>query len=153
MHSESAPKRAQHQTSEYPLTTDAIAAARHRQKPYSLPAKDGLYLWITPSAGKLWRWNYQFDGQTRIIPYGEWPKISLERARAEHMKARRYLDMGIDPMIAKRAAERRAKYLRIGRQEERSLLKVVRPLSNVDISASPPIHSMRRLRPLISDEV
>ncbi len=125
-------KRARLHIPGQPLTTEAIAAARSKSTPYALPDQDGLYLWVTPTAGKLWRWNYPLDGQTKIMPYGEWPKISLERARAEHRVAQRHLHSGIDPMVARRAAEMRAKFLRIARQEERSVLSGVR----VDLSGA-----------------
>ena len=136
--SASSPKRASRRIPGQPLTTEAIAAARSKSAPYELPDRDGLYLWVTPTAGKLWRWNYPLDGQIRIMPYGEWPKISLERARAEHRKARRYLLSGVDPMTAKRAAEKHAKYLRIARQEERSVLAAAQLDHSDAAPASPP---------------
>ena len=106
-----------------PLTAEGIARALCRNKPYALKDADGLYLWVTPTAGKLWRWNYSFGDQARIMAYGEWPRVSLERARAEHKRAQRLLAEGIDPMSWKRAMEKRAKHLRAARQEEKRLLR------------------------------
>jgi hypothetical protein len=37
------------------LTDTEIKKARKREKPYKLSDGGGLYLWITPSGGKLWR--------------------------------------------------------------------------------------------------
>jgi hypothetical protein len=25
----------------------------------------GLYLWVKPTGGKLWRWSYRFDGKEK----------------------------------------------------------------------------------------
>jgi Arm DNA-binding domain len=108
---------------EHPLTAESIARAQCRNAPYVLKDVEGLYLWVTPTAGKLWRWNYNFGGQARIMAYGEWPRVSLERARTEHAKAQRLLAEGIDPMSWKKAVAKRAKHLRAARQEEKRLLR------------------------------
>jgi hypothetical protein len=37
------------------LTDTAIKKAKAAEKPYSMSDGKGLYLWLTPSGGKLWR--------------------------------------------------------------------------------------------------
>jgi hypothetical protein len=44
------------------LTDTEIKRARGAEKPYRMADAGNLYLWITPSGGKLWRWAYRFDG-------------------------------------------------------------------------------------------
>src|ERR1700733_11258270 len=67
----------------------------------------GLFLWITPTGGKLWRWKYRFQGVGKQMSYGRYPDITLADARERHSSARRMLASGIDPM-AERKAERTA---------------------------------------------
>ena len=41
------------------LLTDAkVRAAKPRAKPYKITDANRLYLLVTPSGGKHWRWNY-----------------------------------------------------------------------------------------------
>jgi Arm DNA-binding domain len=42
---------------------------------------DGLYLWLTPSGGKLWRWKFRFNGKERTMSFGQYPDLSLAAAR------------------------------------------------------------------------
>jgi len=43
------------------LLTDAkVRAAKPRAKSYKLSDANRLYLLVTPSGGKLWRWNYEY---------------------------------------------------------------------------------------------
>src|ERR1039458_8104166 len=43
---------------EMALTDTEIKKAKAKEKAYSLNDSRGLYLWITPAGGKLWRWAY-----------------------------------------------------------------------------------------------
>lgn len=62
------------------LLTDAkIRAAKPRPKPYKPTDASRLYL-LTPSGGKLWRWNYEFDGKQKSMAFGAYPRISLAAA-------------------------------------------------------------------------
>jgi transposase-like protein len=63
----------------------------------------GLYLLVTPSGGRYWRWNFRFGGKLKTLALGIHPDISLEKARARHQVARTLLADGIDPSAFKRA--------------------------------------------------
>jgi integrase len=63
----------------------------------------GLYLFITPEGGKLWRWAYRFDGKSRTMAFGPYPDLSLAAARDLHIDARRVLAKGVDPMRQRKA--------------------------------------------------
>jgi hypothetical protein len=67
----------------------------------------GLFLWVTPSGGKLWRWKYRLKGVGKQMSYGQYPDVSLLDARERHAEARKLLAAGVDPM-AKRKADRAA---------------------------------------------
>jgi integrase len=86
------------------LTDTEIRRTKKREKPYKLSDGGNLYLWITPSGGKLWRWAYRHERKEKLMTFGRYPEVSLARARERHVEARRLLAVGVDPM-----AERKAK--------------------------------------------
>jgi len=61
----------------------------------------GLYQLVVPSGGRYWRYNYRFAGRARTLAYGVFPDVSLQKARARHLEARRLLADGIDPSTRK----------------------------------------------------
>ena len=92
-----------------PLTDAKIRLIKPRQKPFKLSDGRGLYLWVTPSGGKHWRWTYRFEGKQKLMTFGRYPEIPLARARERLVEERKFLSEGIDPMIqrkAKKVAER-----------------------------------------------
>ncbi len=62
----------------------------------------GLFLWIVPTGGKLWRWKYRFQGVGKQMSFGRYPDITLADARERHASARRLLASGIDPMMQRK---------------------------------------------------
>jgi hypothetical protein len=89
------------------LTDTEIRKAKAKEKAYSLNDRGGLYLWITPAGGKLWRWAYRFDRKEKLMSLGKYPDVSLAQARERHSEARKLLATGVDPM-AQRKAEKTA---------------------------------------------
>jgi hypothetical protein len=89
------------------LNETLIQRAKPNPKAYRLTDTLGLFLWVTPSGGKLWRWKYRFEETAKTMSYGKWPDVNLELARERHFAARKLLASGVDPMAA-RAAKRRA---------------------------------------------
>jgi hypothetical protein len=63
----------------------------------------GLYLWITPPGGKLWRWKYRFEGREKLMTFGSYPDVSLSLARERHAAARKLLATATDPMAERKA--------------------------------------------------
>ncbi len=89
------------------LTDVKIRSAKPKATAYRLADAAGLYLLISPSGGKLWRWNYRYDGKQKTISLGKYPDISLADARSAHQTARTDLAKGNDPM-AQRKVEKAA---------------------------------------------
>jgi integrase len=89
------------------LTDLEVKRAKAKDKPYKLGDGGGLFLWTTPSGGKLWRWSYRFEGKQKLMTLGRYPDVSLASARERHASARRTLASDIDPM-AERKAEKTA---------------------------------------------
>ena len=63
------------------LTVVQIKAAKPATKAYKLADANRLFLMVTPSGGKLWRWNYQYDGKNKTMAFGAYPLVSLADAR------------------------------------------------------------------------
>lgn len=92
-----------------PLSDTAIKNARGRDKPFKLYDADGLYLIVTPSGGKWWRFKYRMDGREKLLSFGTYPEISLKDARSRRDRARRLLAEGIDPAGHKKAVKAAAR--------------------------------------------
>jgi integrase len=80
-----------------PLTALAVKNAKPRNKPYKLSDEKSLYLIVTPSGGKLWRFNYRFQGKRRTLAFGKWDDVDLAHARQRRDEARKHLSDGRDP--------------------------------------------------------
>lgn len=86
-----------------PLSDTAIRAAKPKEKTYLMTDGEGMYLEITPSGGKWWRFKYRFDGKQKRISLGTYPDTGLKEAREKRQEARRQLAAGIDPGESRKA--------------------------------------------------
>jgi integrase len=89
------------------LTDTEIRKAKAKDRAYRMGDVGGLYLWITPTGGKLWRWKYRHEKEEKLMSFGKYPDVPLALARERHLEARKLLATGIDPM-AQRKAEKTA---------------------------------------------
>lgn len=85
------------------LSDVKVRTAKPKEKAYGLADADGLYLLISPSGGKLWRWNYRYEGKQKTMSFGKYPDVPLADARDAHKEARKALAKGDDPMAQRRA--------------------------------------------------
>jgi integrase len=91
-----------------PLSEVKVRNAKPQANEYKLFDGGGLFLLITPSGGKLWRFRYLFDKKEKKLSLGVYPEISLLDARKQRDEARSQLAHGIDPG-AVRKAQKQAK--------------------------------------------
>jgi len=89
------------------LTDTEVKRTKAKDKPYRMSDGGNLFLRVTPSGGKLWRWTYQFEGKEKLMALGKYPAVTLAQARERHAAGRKLLAIGVDPM-AERKAERTA---------------------------------------------
>ena len=75
-------------------------------KPYRVHDGRGLFIEVSPTGGKLWRWAYRFQGKQKKMGLGQYPEVSLKLARERHIDGRRILAMGIDPMTQRKETRR-----------------------------------------------
>lgn len=85
------------------LTDTGIKKAKPQEKAYRLSDGKGMFLFVTPTGGKLWRWKYRHGGKEKLMSLGQYPDVPLAEARERHAEARRVLAAGIDPMEQRKA--------------------------------------------------
>ena len=71
------------------LTDTVIRNAKPDNKPFKMVDGKGMFLYVVPTGGKLWRLKYRFDGKEKLLSLGAYPDISLKDARARRDEARK----------------------------------------------------------------
>ena len=89
-----------------PLTDTAVRNAKPTGKPQKLADSEGLYLFISPTGGKLWRMDYRFAGKRKTLSLGKYPTVGLKDARQRRDGAKELLDKDIDPSAQKKTDRR-----------------------------------------------
>ena len=59
------------------LTDTKIKTTKSTYKAYRVSDSGGLYLWVTPAGGKLWRWAYAYDRKEKLMTFGKYPDVPL----------------------------------------------------------------------------
>lgn len=90
------------------LTDTLIRKTKPPARPTKMIDGRGLFLLLSPSGGRWWRFRYAFAGKEKLLSLGTYPDVSLKAAREARDDARRMLAKGIDPS-AVRQYEKRAK--------------------------------------------
>jgi integrase len=88
-----------------PLADTRIRNLKYPGKPTKYADGGGLHLYFSASGKKLWRMSYYFEHKQKLLSFGEYPIVSLEKAREKRMEAKRLLADGIDPGAQKKAAK------------------------------------------------
>lgn len=88
------------------LTSVKVKSTLPKESPYSLSDGMGLYLYVVPTGGRLWRYNYRFNRKQKTMSFGAYPEVSLAEARSLHSEARKILTAGKDPMAERKAVKR-----------------------------------------------
>lgn len=85
---------------------------RRSRKPWprrftlKVPYGRGLYMFVTPSGGRGWRFRYKYHGRRATLSLGAYPRVTAESATVRHLAARQLLAAGVNP-AARRAELRR----------------------------------------------
>ena len=85
-----------------PLSDTAVRNAKKKDSDYKLSDGLGLHLLVTPSGGKLWRFQYRFGGKQKGLAFGAYPSITLAEARQRRDDARKLIANGVDPDAIKK---------------------------------------------------
>jgi integrase len=85
------------------LTDTKASKATKKDKAYKLSDGGGLFLFVTTTGSKLWRWQYRFKGSPKLMALGAYPDLSLLEVRKLHEALRNVLKGGSDPMKTRKA--------------------------------------------------
>lgn len=87
------------------LTDTALRAVKATGKTQKLSDGEGLYLYVTPKGGTLWRMDYRFEGKRKTLSFGAYPAVALKHARDHRHNAKVLLAQGVDPSAQKKAVK------------------------------------------------
>ena len=59
------------------LTDVKIKNAKHGEKMRKLFDGHGLYIEIATTGGKLWRYQYRFEGKQKLLALGKYPSYPM----------------------------------------------------------------------------
>jgi len=88
-----------------PLTNTQIQNCKPQGKTVKLFDERGLYLEVTPTGNRWWRFKYQFGGKEKRISLGVFPDVGLKDARDRRDEARKQVAAGIDPSELRKKAK------------------------------------------------
>lgn len=84
------------------LTDRAIRNAKPAGKPVKLTDGAGLYLEVTPTGSKHWRYRFRLDGKANTFAIGPYPDVSLADARKARDEAKALVRQGLNPAQERR---------------------------------------------------
>jgi integrase len=87
------------------LTDVKIRNAKPGVKPHKLFDGRGLFLLVTPTGGKWWRFKYRFGGKAKTLSLGVYPDVGLREARDRRESTRKLLSTGVDPGVERKATK------------------------------------------------
>jgi hypothetical protein len=85
------------------LSDVKVRNVKPTEKQQKLFDGDGLFLLVTPTGGKWWRFKYRFGGKEKLLALGTYPEITLGDARQRREDARKLIANGVDPSEVKKA--------------------------------------------------
>lgn len=63
----------------------------------------GLQLWVKPNNRKYWIFRFSYNKRSHDMSLGVFPSLSIAQARIEAQKVRDQLEMGINPILTRKA--------------------------------------------------
>ena len=81
------------------LTDAQCRGAKKESKAYKLTDADGLFMYVTQTGHRSWRYRYRIGGKQKQVVLGSYPEISLRAARDLRDENKRILRSGKDPAI------------------------------------------------------
>lgn len=88
-----------------PLSDTAIKKAKPSAKPIKLTDGEGLYLLLSPTGSRWWRWDYRrpVTAKRNTLSLGTYPDTGLADARSKRDAARKLLAAGVDPGVRRKS--------------------------------------------------
>lgn len=85
-----------------PLTDKQLRSLKPSVKAFRISDARGLYVEISPSGSKLWRYKYRVNGKEKRLALGRYPDVTLSEARAHRDQACLKLREGLDPCLERK---------------------------------------------------
>ncbi len=79
------------------LTNAAAKAAGAKSRVYKIHDQGGMHLLVRPTGTKSWQLKYRVRGREKLLTLGQFPEVSVSRARILQAEAKEQLELGIDP--------------------------------------------------------
>src|SRR5262245_3113718 len=92
------------------LNPTDLANLKPAPKPFKLSDGGGLYVFVSPSGGKLWRYDYNINRRRKTLSLGQYPVVSLDDARAKWKAAKQQVALGKDPAAEKQVEKKTAQF-------------------------------------------
>lgn len=88
------------------LSETQIKNLKPKDKAFKVADRDGLYLVVTPSGTKTFRYNYKINGRYETLTFGRWKEqITLSQARQKLLEAKQLIAQGVSPAKDKKRAK------------------------------------------------
>ena len=91
------------------LTDTKIRNLKLKEKQYKVSDGKNLFLVITTTGAKYWRYKYTFNGKEKSLAIGVYPNITLSQARERRNEAKQQLANGKDPSFIKQTIQHNKK--------------------------------------------
>lgn len=88
-----------------PLTDAQVRNLTPRDRSFRRSDDGGLYVEVSPTGSKLWRYKYRYQGKEKRLALGKYPQVKLGEARRKRNAARLQLDGGFDPLLERKRAK------------------------------------------------
>lgn len=84
------------------LSDAKLRALKPSNRPYKVADFDGLYLYLTSSGARSWRYDYRHAGKRYTLTLGKYPDVPLTDARTRLRDARATLASGKNPHLERK---------------------------------------------------
>ncbi|WP_447877232.1 tyrosine-type recombinase/integrase [Serratia fonticola] len=88
-----------------PLTEKDMDALIATGKAYRRYDGLGLYVQVSKTGKRYWRYKFRFEGVEKLYALGKYPEISLAEARQKHSEAKEKVAAGINPCHTRNVAK------------------------------------------------
>ena len=85
------------------LTDAKLRALKPKTSVYRVADSNGLCIEVSTAGTRLWRYRFRFNGKASMLALGEYPIVSLAKARRSRDEARATLAAGVSPVAAGQA--------------------------------------------------
>ena len=79
------------------ITYLLLLNAKPQGKPYKIRDRDSMYLRVSVSGSKIWKFDYRLDGKDCSYTLGRFPDLSISEARQRRIDAAKLVASGVHP--------------------------------------------------------